>query len=427
VTQPVPRGGNVGIVTNAGGAGILAADACEALGLHVPELSEQTKAALRSFLPHEASTANPVDMIASASAEDYARTIAAVSKDPNVDSLIVIFIPPTDLDPATVGRAILGAAKRIDRKLPVVATFMAAHGVPSVLVDDDSETKIPSFPFPETAAKALSHWAQYGTWLSSPPGQIVAFPDAKKEDALSLVSRSLGKAQQDSWLSPEDTKALLADYGVPMVRSALGTTPEEVGKISLQFGASSVAIKGLAPGLVHKSDAGAVRLNVAPGEEAARQAAEMRSAVAKAGFSLKGYEVEEMVSGGLEMIVGVTRDPVFGSVVLCGAGGVLVELLKDVAVRVAPVTDREAADMVRSLKSFPLLNGYRGGPVYDVAAVEQVILRVSSLVEDLSNVAELDINPLMFLPAGRGALGVDARVRVGESPSPPLPFGAKKR
>jgi acetyl coenzyme A synthetase (ADP forming)-like protein len=424
VTQPVPSGGNVAIITNAGGAGILAADACEALGLHVPELSDETKKTLRSFLPHEASVENPVDMIASASSDDYARTIRTVTQDPNVDSIVVIFIPPTDLNPQTVGKVILDAAREIqakNKRIPILTTFMASHGVPSLLVE--GETKIPSFPFPETAAKALAHWTDYGKWLSTPEGKIVSFPDIKKEEALALVSRSLGKAE-GGWLSPDDTKALLTYYGIQVVKSTVAKNANEVEQISKSFGCS-VAIKGIAAGLVHKSDADAVKLNVTPGEEAVKAAGEIKENLEKAGYVSTGFVVEPMVSGGIEMIVGVTRDPVFGSVILCGAGGVLVELLKDVSVRVAPLSDREAGEMVRSLKSFPLLNGYRGGPTYDIASVEEVILRVSSMVEDIPDIAELDINPLIVLPDG--AVCVDARIRIAEVGAPPLPFAAKKR
>jgi acetate---CoA ligase (ADP-forming) len=419
-SQPVPKGQNVAIVTNAGGAGILATDTCEALGLNIPELSSATQDILRGFLPPEASVRNPVDMIASASAEQYARAIETVAKDPNIDAMIVIFIPPTEVRPEDVAHSILSTTRSMKRRTPLVTTFMASHGVPSILTED--QTRIPSYPFPETAAKALAYGVEYGKWLQSPEGNIAAFSDVRKGEALTIVAKAMGKG--GGWLSAEETRALFDAYKIPQVKILYATSPEQVQAMSLQLG-TKVALKGIASGLVHKSDAGAVKLNVEPGEVAKREAIEMKARVSAAGFELTGYLIEPMVSGGVEMIVGVTHDPVFGSVLVCGAGGVMVELLKDISVRVTPVTDRDADEMIRTLKTFPLLNGYRGGAIHDVESLKEVILRVGSLVEDIPEIAELDINPLMVLESGKGSVAVDVRVRVGEA-SPPLPLGAKR-
>jgi acetyl coenzyme A synthetase (ADP forming)-like protein len=420
-TQPVPKGDRVAIITNAGGAAILAADACEDLGLTVPELSAETQVALESLLAPEAGVKNPVDMVASASSSDYANTIRAVANDPNVDALIVIFIPPMALRPEEVAREILQAARELDRHIPILSTFMASHGSPEIL--SDGQSRIPSYPFPEGAARALARAVQYGKWLASPKGSVPSFPDVRREDAVALVADALREGER--WLTPKEIENLLECYGIPLVKTLHVATPEEAGQAAAEIG-KQVALKAVAPGLVHKTDAGAVRLFLAGGEETEKAAEEMLNKLETAGFQGTGFIVQPMVQSGVEMLVGVTHDPVFGPIVVCGTGGVLVELLKDVVVRITPLTDQDVSEMIRSLKTFPLLSGYRGGLIYDVPALEQMILRVGALVEDIHEIGELDLNPVIVLPEGQGVSLVDARVHVAEA-LPPLPIGAKKR
>jgi acetyl coenzyme A synthetase (ADP forming)-like protein len=414
-TQPLPRGNRVAIITNAGGAGILAADACEARGLQVPELSPETQAALKGFLSTAAGVKNPVDMVASASSRDYARAIRAVAGDPSVDALIVIFGPPLALRPEVVAGEILKAARESGGHIPILANFMASHGLPELL--SDGHIRIPSYAFPEAAACALARAVQYSQWLRAPEGMAPGFPELRREEAAAIVARALREG--GGWLSPEKTARLLDCYRIPLVRTLPAPSPEAAGRGAAELG-GPVALKAVAPGLVHKSEAGAVRLNLAGAEATARAAEEMQMRLEAEGQPATGFLVQPMVPTGVEMLVGVTHDSVFGPVVVCGAGGVLVELLKDAAVRITPLTDRDAGEMVRSLKTFPLLTGYRGGPCYDVAALEQVILRVGALVEDRPEIAELDLNPVIVLPEGKGVAVVDARVRVADNlPSQP--------
>ena len=420
-TQPVPKGDRVAIITNAGGAGILAADACEDLGLQVPELSSESQAALKGFLSSAAGVRNPVDMIASASSTDYARAIRLLADDPNVDALIVIFIPPMALRPEEVATEILKAARELDGRIPILSTFMASHGAPEIL--SDGQGRIPSYPFPEAAARALARAAQYGKWLASPEGNVPNFPEVRREEAAAIVAHALREGGR--WLAPEETEVLLSCYGIPLVKTLHAATPEEAGRVALEMG-GQIALKAVAPGLLHKTEAGAVRLALAGGDETEQAAEEMLKQLEAAGLIGTGFIIQPMVPAGIEMLVGVTHDPVFGPIVVCGAGGVLVELVKDVVVRITPLTDQDARDMIRSLKTFPLLYGYRGGPRYDVVALEQVILRVGALVEDIHEIAEFDLNPVIVLPEGQGVSLVDARIRVAEA-LPPLPFGAKKR
>jgi acetate---CoA ligase (ADP-forming) len=420
-TQPVPKGDRVAIITNAGGAGILAADACEDLGLQVLELSSDTQVALKDFLSSAAGVRNPVDMVASASSSDFARTIRVVAGDPNVDALIVIFIPPMALRPEQVAGEILKAARELDGRIPILSTFMASHGAPEIL--SDGENRIPSYPFPETAARALARAVQYGEWLAAPEGNAPDFPDVRREAAAAIVAHALRGGGR--WLTLEEIEKLLDCYGISLIRTLRVATPQEAGLAALDLG-GQVALKAIAPGLVHKTEAGAVRLDLAGKDETEEAAKAMLKQLESTGLKGAGFIMQPMVESGVEMLVGVTHDPVFGPIVVCGAGGVLVELLKDVVVRITPLTNQDASEMIRSLKTFPLLNGYRGGARYDVTALEQLILRVGALVEDIHEIGELDLNPVIVLPEGQGVSLVDARVRVAEA-LPPLPFGAKKR
>jgi acetate---CoA ligase (ADP-forming) len=420
-TQPVPKGDRVAIITNAGGAGILAADACEDQGLIVPELSSDTQATLKNILSPAAGVRNPVDMIASASVIDYARTIQVVSADPNVDAIIVIFIPPMSLRPDEVAAEILKADKQLGGRIPILSSIMASCGASEIL--SDGQSRVPSYPFPEAAARALARAAQYSKWLAAPEGNLPNFSGVRREEAAAIVAHALRSGER--WLTYDEIENLLACYGISLVKTLRAVNPAEAGQVALELG-GKVALKAVAPGLVHKSEIGAVQLGLNGGEETQTAAEKMLRQMESAGLEGFGFIIQPMIPSGIEMLVGVTHDPVFGPIMVCGSGGILVELLKDIEVRLTPLTDRDASEMICSLKTFPVLTGYRGGARYDIAALEQVILRVGALVEDIHEIGELDLNPVIVLPEGQGVSLVDARIRVNEA-VPSLPFGAKKR
>jgi len=419
-TQPVPKGDRVAIITNAGGPAILAADACESLGLHVPELSEKTRAELAKFLLPIAGTRNPVDMTSVAQAADYANAIRAVSRDPSVNALIVVFIPPIAVKTEDVAVAIIKEARELKGRIPIMTIFMATKGVSGQL--SDGVVQIPSYPFPELAAQALAQAVHYGSWRSTPPGSLKEFQGVKKLQAAALVSKAL--ASNESWLDPGSTSTLLGCYGIPLVKTAEASGPTQASRAAAEF-RGEVVLKASAPGLLHKTELDAVKVGLKP-DQVKAAAEKMGARLRKSGVDNVSFIVQEMVSDAVEMLVGVTNDPNFGPLLACGAGGALVELLRDVSVRLTPLTDEDARQMVRSLRTFPMLDGYRGEPKRDVKALEEVMLRLSQLVEDIPEVAEMDLNPVMVLRDGRGAVVVDARVRVAES-SPLLPIGAKKR
>ncbi len=412
--QPPPRGPNVVIVTNAGGLGVQCADACEANGLVVPPLAESTVARLREFLPAEAGLANPIDMIASATGEDFERTLKVVADDPGADAIVVIHIPPLEHQAPDVARGIVQAIAALDGKVPVLTTFMSEKGVPEEFRAPG--LRIPTFDYPEESALALAKAVRYGTWRLRPEGVVPHFPDLRPYEAKGVLAGAL--ASGPGWLGPEDVDRLLSCYGIAPARTEHADTPEEAGAAAARIG-RPVALKAVGRQILHKTEIGAVMLGLLGGDRVTTEAEAMAARLRTAGTEPEGFLVQEMVEGGVEMLVGVVQDRLFGPVVACGAGGTGVELVHDVTVRVAPLTDLDAAEMVRGLATFPLLDGYRGRPASDVPALEELILRVSALVEDQPEVAEMDLNPVMVLP--RGAVVVDARIRVEPAP-PPRPL-----
>jgi acetyl coenzyme A synthetase (ADP forming)-like protein len=403
--QPLPRGRRVGVITNAGGPGILCADACEARGLEVPILSESSQMKLRQFLPPGASVGNPVDMIASAPADHYGRAVEIVATDENVDALIVIFTPPLVTRAEDVACAIVEAARRIDKGKPLMTVFLSAKGAPKELQATD--IRIPSYSFPETAAIALARAARYRQWRERPETAPPHFEDVQSDGAAAVVAAAL--ARGGGWLTPEETAKLCSCYGLPLVEQRVAATAGEASAAAEEIG-GEVALKAIAPGLLHKTEAGAVRLHLRGAEEVGAAAREMSKNLEARGQSPSGFVVQRMAQPGVEMLVGVVHDQQFGPVVACGAGGVQVELLRDVSVRLTPLSKEDASEMIRGLKTYPLLTGFRGGLVGDVAALEEGLLRVSAMVEDIPQIAELDCNP--FVVHEQGAVILDARIRV---------------
>jgi acetyl coenzyme A synthetase (ADP forming)-like protein len=415
-SQPAPAGKRVAIITNGGGPGILCADACEAEGLIVPPLPDDVVASLRQFLPPQASVRNPIDMIAAASADDYRRVIQTVAASDSIDAIVVIFIPPLVTKPGDVARAIRDAAEGLPRSIPLVTVFMSAHGVPDELKGET--VSIPSYQFPEDAARALARSAVYGEWRQRPEGTLRDFPDVRPDEAAGIISSVLATGAR--WLTAEESQRLLTCYGIPLAPARFVSTPKEAATAGREL-AGPLVLKAISPSLLHKSDAGGVRLGLSSDDVEAATIG-MMGHIASQGHRLDGFQVQAMVTAGVEMLVGVVHDPLFGPVLACGAGGTTAELLKDIAVRITPLSDLDAREMVRSLKTFPLLDGYRGAPKADVAALEDVMLRVSAMVEGHAEIAELDCNPVMVTE--HGAVVVDARVRL-EMPVPRRPIGAR--
>jgi acetyl coenzyme A synthetase (ADP forming)-like protein len=413
-SQPLPRGRRVAIITNAGGPGILCADTCEAGGLVIQELSAPVRKQLADFLPAAASVANPVDLIASATPECYRQSIELLLPAADVDALIVIYIPvgiaETEAvanavrDGVTKGRAAGAAGK------PVLVCLMAAQRARTH--PELGQERIPSYAFPEAAARVLSKAAAYAEWRSQPPGVLPDFVDVNI-DAARDICRQAQTSQEAGWLSAEETRAVLEAMQLPLVPGGVAATAEEAVHWAKQVG-FPVALKLASRRLIHKTEVGGVRLNLTDAA-AVRQAFEdIRSRLARDGQldAMDGVLIQPMLTGGVEVMVGVTQDPLFGPLIAFGLGGIHVEILADVCFRVTPLTDRDAADMVRSIRGYRLLQGYRGHAPADVEAIQEVLLRVSRLVEEIPQIVELDLNPVFALAPGKGCCIVDARVKV---------------
>ncbi len=416
VNAPLPAGRRVGIVTNAGGLGILCADACEAGGLEVPVLSSETTSRLAEFLPPAASLANPVDMIASATSEQYARAIGLLAESHDVDSLIVIFIPPLAERADEVVAAIKQAADDVRQQKPVLLVVM--HRESRLLAG----RKIPSFTFPEDAARALARVREWVDWRQRPGEEVVEPDGLRRPEARLIIARAL--AGGGRWLPFGDAAALLACYGIELAPWAEAQTVSEAATAARRLGPGPLVLKAMAPDLLHKSDAGAVALGLKGPRAVRREAEAMAERLAAAGKPVESFLVQAMVEQGVEMIVGVVQDPVFGPVLACGAGGTAVELVKDVQVRLTPLTRGEAQGMIEGLKTYPLLRGYRGRPRADVEALIDVLLRVSAMVEAHQEIAEMDLNPVICGPSG--APVVDVRIRIADIAPPPAE-GARRR
>jgi acyl-CoA synthetase (NDP forming) len=408
VSQPLPRGNRVAIITNAGGPGILCADACEARDLEVPVLTELNQTKLHEFLMPGASATNPIDMIASAPAEHYRRTVEIVASDPNIDALIIIFTPTLATESADVAREIVSARNISSIEKPLLTVFLSASGSPPEL----RTARIPSFVFPETAAIALARVARYREWRDRPEPSLPLIDDVRRDEAAAVVATALTRG--DTWLTNQEIVTLFSCYGLPLIEQQIVTTAEDAAKAAEQLG-DKVALKVISPSLIHKTEAGGVRLHLRGSDQVLRAAHDIERQMTLEGHSAEGFVVQRMAQPGVEMIVGVVHDPQFGPVVACGAGGVQVELLRDVSLRLTPLSKQDAAEMIRSLRTYPLLKGFRGSPRCDVKALEDGLLRVSTMVEDLPQIAELDCNP--FSVSEQGAVVLDARVRVA-SPEP---------
>ncbi|MBI4508896.1 MAG: acetate--CoA ligase family protein [Deltaproteobacteria bacterium] len=408
--QPAPKGNRVAILTNAGGPGIMASDACESRGLKLPSLSASTDQSLRSFLPPEASTRNPVDMIASASATSYEKALRLLLEDEAVDSVIVLFVPPIVTEAADVAFAIRRAASGASK--PVITCFMGTHGIPEAL-SSLREGKFPSYSFPEAAAIALSHAVRYGRWRGRPEeGQVSVSGAAPGRARATLLARGAG-GREGRWLNTDEVRQILGAFGISMPVAVFAQGVEEAASASEAIG-FPVAVKLASRTIVHKTDVGGVILGIAEADgvrNAVRSIEERLEHLGKRA-DMDGVIVQQMVPRGVETFVGVTQVPHFGKLIGFGIGGVNVEIWNDVVFRVHPLTRSDAEEMVEKIRGAKLLRGFRGAPSADREALVDTILRISALVEALPELQELDINPLVARPPGEGVIAVDARIRV---------------
>ncbi len=394
-SQPLPAGPRVGVITNAGGLGILCADACETAGLELPELTEQTRSTLAAAVPGEASLTNPVDLLGSATGPTYEAVIPHVLADPNIDALIVIFVPPVVAGADEVAAAIRRAVEPLERAKPVIAVVVSAEGTPADLRGPGSP--VVALPYPESAARALAFAAARSRWLQQAPGPVPAIGGIDAAAARSVIERSLTESA-DAWLTPAAVRELLDAYGIPLVAERQAATADEAVAAAAELGFPAV-VKTAEPG-AHKTEIGGVALDL-------RDEGQVRAAVEQIGPPVI---VQPFLRGGTELLAGAFQDPVFGPLVAFGPGGAYAELIGEAGFRLAPLTAVDAAELALGGKAGRLVAGFRGAPPADRDALVDLILRLGRLADEVPEVAELDLNPVLAGPDG--CVAVDARVRV---------------
>ena len=414
--QPLPSGPRGGVVTNAGGPAILAADALEANGLELPEFSAKLQAKLREHLPAEAAVQNPVDMIAAAGPDNYAQTIDDILASDEIDALMVIQIPTGPETSGDVAQAVHGAVKESETEIPVVAVFMAAEEASTAPLATD-DLRIPLYTYPESAARALGAAVEYTQWRERPPGEYPKVDDIDRPAAEQIIRRAVVRlGDEGGWLEPEEIGDVLSAYGIKSARMAVANSEDDAAAVAADFG-GPIAMKVIAPSVLHKSDVGGVALDVS-GETEVREA--YRKVIAVSDDS-EGVLIQDFVGGGREVLVGMVEDALFGPLVVFGLGGIYVELMKDVAFRINPLTDLDVRSMIADVRTAKLLEGYRGSEPGDIPALEELLLRLSVLIDNLPEIAEMDLNPVKVLTPGNGVIVVDARIRVRKVEGAMLP------
>ena len=425
-TQPVPAGSHVAIVSNVGGAGVLTADSCTEHGLVVHRLSGETRRRLHALVPAGGAVTGPVDTTATVSEDSFRRCLEIVAADRGVDAVIALV-----LSTAATGD-LVSAISSADVSVPLAAVVLdqaeAVRLLPRAPGDRPgrpaparagSETRarggataahptasVPSYADPEMAAQAMALAAGYGAWRARPPGRIHDFSDVATDEARALIQTYLHRSPNGGWLPPDQAAALLACYGIQLTELTPVSSADEAVRVAAGLG-GPVVLKADVPGLLHKTDAGAVQLDLRTELEIRRA---WRLLTSKFGPRLRQVLLQPMISGGTEVIIGVAQEPIFGPLIIFGLGGVATDVLADHTARLAPLTDTDANELIHSIRSAPLLLGHRGSPAADLAALQETLLRISRLADDLPEIAELDLNPV--IARQDGVFAVDTRIRL---------------
>ncbi len=400
---PLPAGNRVAIVTNAGGPGIMATDACVDLGLEIAELSSATRQTLTDFLPAAASVANPVDMIASATPDDYHRTLATVLADDGVDMAMAIFVTPMVGSPMDIVTEISRAATAAGNHKPVLAVMMATEEFYREI--HGRRDLPPVYAFPESAALALSHLERYAAWRRQPKESPPVFEvdDNRVEEILNRTS--------EGYLPPADALGVLDAYGIPAVDWRSAASAEEALELAAEIG-YPVVLKAIAPELIHKSDVGAVALDLRNPEELGHALEGMDARLRRAGSPPEGYLLQKLARGGHEVIFGISTDPRFGPLLMFGLGGKYVEVFRDVRFAVTPLSPPEARNIIHGIRGFQLLEGVRGDAAADLDLLAEILLRLALLAERHPRIQELDINPFLACSGPSRSKALDVRIRI---------------
>ncbi|MBI4398223.1 MAG: acetate--CoA ligase family protein [Candidatus Omnitrophica bacterium] len=404
-----PKSGRIAIVTNAGGPGIMATDACVRHGLTMAELSDATRAELKKHLPSTASLSNPVDVIGDAQHDRYQAALKTVLRDQHVDSVLVILTPQAMTDIEEIARTIGTISSKSSK--PILACFMGIVDV-SGGVKILEQWNVPHYRFPESASRALGALARYAAWVKRPRTVKKEF-FVNRKSVQSIFKSALTEGRK--YLSPEETFGVLGAYGFTTLPMEVCSAPAQAGEAAKKIGAP-VALKIYSPDIIHKIDVGGIRLNICSPGQAQKEAREMLEEVRRKSPASRilGVVVQKMAKKGQEVILGLKRDAQFGPMLMFGLGGTYVEIMKDVTFRIAPIRELGAHNMIHSIRSYPILEGVRGQRPADLAKLEECLERLSQLAVECPEIAELDINPLMAYEKGKGCVVVDARILLGD-------------
>ena len=408
-SQPLPKGERVAIITNSGGPGILAADACDRSSLHLSPIRKETADRLREFLPSTASVYNPIDIIGDASHERYEKTLGVVIQDEFIHAILILLTPTASVNPKAVARRIVKLAENADK--PIMTSFMGGKGVKGArkILQDHG---IPSYDYPEDAISALDAMLSYRRWQEKPERHYRRF-EADTHRVREIFASVIG--QHRHTLIENEAREILRAYGFRLPESRMARTTKEAVKAASEIG-YPIVMKIASPDVLHKSDMGGVRVRLeddAMVEEAffdITSNIQLRQPQAR----ILGVMVQEMIPQGKEVILGITRDMQFGPMIMFGLGGIYVEVLKDVAFRIAPLSIENADAMIREILSFPLLRGVRGEAPADIEAIRDALMRLSQMAMDFPEIIEADVNPLLVCAEGQGAVAVDARITIQE-------------
>ena len=406
--QPLPKGPNVAIITNSGGPGILAADACDKSDLKLVPPHKEIVDELRTFLPPVASFYNPIDILGDSGADRYEKALKTVLKDEKMHGIMVLLTPTAVVDVEETAMAIANIANTSDR--PILTSFMGKQRVDAgskILM----QYNVPNYSYPEEAVSSLNAMYRYRVWLNRPEKQYVTFPGLR-EKALHVFEKA--KRETRDRLTDSEVHDVLSAYGFARPKNLFARTSDEALDAARDIG-YPVVMKIVSPQIVHKSDIGGVRINLGSKHDVENAFFEMTARVRNImpAAQIYGVMIQEMVQGGKEIIMGITKDPQFGHMIMFGLGGIYVEVLKDIAFRITPLSREDAHEMIRETKTFPLLRGVRGEAESDIEAIEHSLLILSQMAADFPQIIEADINPLLVRKRGEGVVAIDARFAIG--------------
>jgi len=406
-TCPIPKGDRVAIITNSGGPGIMATDAISEYGMQIAQITDETKAKLKSFLPSAASVKNPIDMIASAPIEHYQQTLETVIADDNVDMIMVIYLPFLGLKDIDVARAVMEIKAKYPQK-PVVGVFMTKSEFFTKLAD--MEVNMPFFMYAEEAADGFNRLNQQRKWMERPVGTMPSY-NVDRARAEAIIKQSIHEGRDQ--LTTRESIDVLEAYGIRVCKSGFATNIDEVVSIGNSIG-YPVVMKMTSKTTSHKTDVGGVRVNIQSEEQLRAEYNDLIEKLTQKGLidGLEGVIIQEMVKGNREMVCGIATDPQYGPMMMFGLGGVFIEVMKDVTFRIAPLTDIDADEMIKSVKAYKLLEGARGTTPAQMEQIKETLLRLSQLVTDYPFIDELDINPLLISEKTGEGIAVDGRIKV---------------